>query len=426
MKLYLILLLAFLTATASAQTRVEKRNGIWYIIKTEVLTDTSQIPDPSKPPIVVVPPIDPPTTGFPGPVINVLPGQSISSAVARASAGTWVTIQAGTYNEPNIVVPAGVNIWGVGDVFINAMTPGAYGVNGENGTTALLALSSSSRIAGNQRIHNLKLRGSAGKGVGGIMVNQRNNVVITKVDVQNFNFSGIWVMYSDNVTVSGAILNNNSWSSIGWASGEFNFVEVNNFLFRDIIATSSSPSKGYGFKALWSGKKNLYNGVFRKIETRMHHASNWNNGQSYNIGFEIHDTKLQGNIVVDSSYFENQISIVIPEANVGSITFQNSRHDGKNDRYTFELWLNNFKTKNFTSINSSQFAFNVEHTRSVNNWLIESTKWTQGTAGMMSWGAPFLFGNGGKTNIVLQGSTFTSSYPATLTYKPNNTGIIIR
>lgn len=422
MRYILILLLWFVGTLAFGQTktRVEKRNGVWFLIEESVLTDTSQIPDPVKPPPVVVEP-PPPNAGFPGPVINVAPGQSISQAVARATAGTWVVIAAGTYNEPNMIVPLGVNIWGVGEVIINCSTSGAYAVNGENGTTALLALSSASRSQGNQRIHNLKLRGSVGKGVGGIMVNQRNNVVITNVDIQNFNFSGLWVMYSDNVVVSGARLNNNSWISTGWASGEFNWVETNNCLFRDIITTSNSPNKGYGFKVLWSGKKNIYNNTFRKIQTKMNHLSNWNNGQSYNLGFEMHDCRVVGNVVVDSSYFENQISIVFPEANTGTVTFQNSSHDGKNDRYTFELFLDNFKAINFTSTNSSQFAFNVETSRPVKNWLLQNVKWTQGTAPTLSWGAPFLFSSSGKENIVLQSSSFTP-----LSYKPNSTGIIIR
>lgn len=402
------------------QTRVEKRNGIWYLIKTEVLTDTSQIPDPAKPPIVVVPPVDPPTTGFPGPVINVLPGQSIASAVARATAGTWVTIQAGTYNEPNMVVPLGVNVWGVGKVIINATTPGKFGESGQDGTQALFMFSSSSRVAGNQRISNLELRGGA-RGIGGVIVSQRNNVMVTDLIIDGFNFSGLWFLYSDNSTASRIRINNSSYASTGWATGEFNWVETNNCLFRDIITTSNSPNKGYGFKVLWSGKKNVYNNTFRKIETRMHHASNWNNGASHNIGFEMHDVRVQGNIIVDSSYLENQISIVIPEANPGTVTFQNSRHDGKNDRYTFELWLNNFKTKNFTSVNSSQFAFNVEHTRAVSNWTIESTTYNRGTAPDLGWSATFLFGNGGKSNIVLQSSSF-----APLTIKPNNSGVIIR
>lgn len=420
MKVYLILLLAFLAATASAQTRVEKRNGIWYIIKTEVLTDTSQIPDPAKPP-VVVPPVDPPPTGtFPGPVINVLPGQSISSAVARATSGTWVTIQAGTYNEPNIVVPLGVNIWGVGKVIINATTPGKFGESGQDGSQALFMFSSSSRVSGNQRISNLELRGGA-RAIGGIIVNQRNNVMVTDVIIDGFNFSGLWIMYSDNSTASRIRINNSSYASSGWATGEFNWVETNNCLFRDITTTSNSPNKGYGFKVLWSGKKNVYNNTFRKIQTKMHHASIWNNGASHNIGFEMHDVRVQGNIMVDSSYFENQISLVLPEANPGTVTFQNSTHDGKNDRYTFENWLDNFIVKNFRSVNASQFSFNVETTRIVKNWTLDNVTWSRGTAPDLGWGATFLFGSGGKSNIVLQSSSFTPS-----TFKPNSTGIIIR
>jgi hypothetical protein len=420
--LLFILALAISSASfAQVKSRVEKRNGIWFLIEESPLSDTSQIPDPVKIPPVVIDPEIPGPIKFPGPTIHVLPGQSIAQAVARATAGTWVIVSAGTYNEPNFIVAPGVNIWGMGEVIINASTSGGYAINGENGTTALIALSSSSKTPGNQRIHNLKLRGFAGKGVGGIMVNQRSNVVITRVDIENFNFSGLWIMYSDNIVVSGARLHNNSYCNTNWASGEFNYVEVNNCLFRDIVTTSSSPSRGYGFKVLWSGRKNVYNVTFRKIETRMHHSSNWQAGKSNNIGFEMHDVRVQGKILVDSSYFENQISIVLPEANPTEVIFQNGRHDGKNDRYTFETWLDNFKVINFTSTNSSQFSFNVETTRVVKNWLLQNVKYSRGTAPDLGWSATFLFGSGGQQNIVLQGSTFSP-----LTYKPNQNGIIVR
>jgi hypothetical protein len=421
MKKTFLLIFGVLVAVASfGQTRVEKRNGIWYLIRTEVLTDTSQIPDPSKPPIVVIPPVDPNPGTFPGPVVNVLPGQSIKTAVERAAAGSWVTIQAGTYNEPNITVPLGVNIWGVGKVIINSTTAMKYGQSGTNGTEALISLASSARAQGNQRIHNLDLRGN-GIGMGGLTVSQRNNVVVTQVLVDGFNFSGMWVMYADNIVVSGVRINNSSWISTGWASGEFNWVETNNCLFRDIITTSNSPNKGYGFKVLWSGKKNVYNNTFRKITTKMNHLSNWNSGQSYNIGFEMHDVRIQGNIVVDSSHFENQISLVTPEANPGTVTFQNSTHDGKNDRYTFETWLDNFVVRNFKSVNASQFSFNVESTRIVKNWTLDRVTYSRGTAPDLGWGATFLFGSQKASNIVIQASSFTP-----LTFKPDKTGIIQR
>jgi len=77
---------------------------------------------------VTPPTVPPPTTG----AIIVNPGQSIKAAVESATAGKTVEILAGTYNEPNINVPSGVSIKGIGAVLIVATTPGVAG-NPETG-----------------------------------------------------------------------------------------------------------------------------------------------------------------------------------------------------------------------------------------------------------------------------------------------------
>jgi hypothetical protein len=373
---------------------------------------THTIPDypviPTTPPVVEPPIVTPPPTTK---VINVSPGINTIGNAAKAAASGYTIVPAnGTYNEADFILPPGVSIVGQSKdgVIVNATTKKIYPTDDplKNG---VIQARSDSRVNGNQRIANLTIRGN-GNAIGGILVNNRDNVTVEDIYIENCNFYGLWLFYADNPKVYRVKTFNTSWCSTSFASGEICFAEISNYIFEDIEVTSNSPTRGYGFKFLWGNYtengvtkyRNLYAGTFRRIKTRMNHSSNWANNTSYNIGFELHDFIAKGPILIESPDFGNQVSLHSPVADNFPITFRNPVGDLGNDRYVFEVIKDNVIVENPNFKNASQFMFNGQDNRLVTNVQVTGGSYDQGTAPNTGWGAFVLIGRKGTQGVVFK------------------------
>jgi hypothetical protein len=371
------------------------------------------IPDypvvPTTPPVVEPPPVvvDPPVITFP-------PGTGITSgfqdALNSAGDGKEVIIAKGTFlNVPNLTLKPNVSLIGFekGGVIIKPASKKLY-VAGTDNSDAWLRAASPSRVAGNQKIANLKILGEGAQG--GVFIENRDNVSVDNVEIGLCSFMGFWARYCKGLRVNGMILYDNSWCTTGaggWASGEFCYCELDDFIINDVYVSSTAKSRGYGFKALWGSDlpkgvhRNIYSGKFTKLRTNMHHESNWNNGASHNIGFELHGLHVKGNVSIEDSIIENQVSLHQPDAtnSTGSFKYLRNQHNGENDRYAIELIMNNVEIANNSIINCSQFTFNGQDNMVVKNGNIHHNSFDQGTAPDVSWGATFMFGAKGADNI---------------------------
>lgn len=386
---------------------VKKENGIWWIYQKSRVTDTTAIPDPPK---IVLPPVDPPPVEPPPleKVIKVNPGtaSSIGTAVRMAAAGWTVMPMNGTYNEVDFTVAPGVSIMGesLAGVIVNCLTKKVYPTDKaeENG---LIRLHSPSRVNGNQSIRNLTIRGN-GLVMGGIYVFNRDNIIIDQIHVENTNFFGVWTSYCKTLQVTNVTTRNASWAGTSFASGEICFVEIDDFLFKNISLSSNLATEGYGFKAIWgvdgSKFRNMYSGVFDNVKVDMHHYSAWANGTSYNIAFEMQSVNYMGKIVIKNSRFENQVSLHSQTCSTGSILMEDVLIDGENDRYGIESIACNVTLRRVKVINTSQMIFNGQPNYQIKNWLIENCEYDQGTAGTFSWGGVILVGRSGAANIVFK------------------------
>lgn len=235
-----------------------------------------------------VPPI-PPVTGD----IIVSAGQSIKTAVETATSGKIVFIKNGGYYENVVNVPVGVTIKGESR---NGVIINLTGTHPAQSETAIFQLKSGSRTNGNQTISGLTIVGTS-SGSGGIMVDNRDNVTITDVRIQDMNFSGVWLKNTTGSKLTYSELTNNSWASSGWVSGEVNLfnadVDVSyNTITNNKVGANGWSSKGYGVKCLW--QNGTVKGKINHNTIDLPPQSLWNNGQSPNISIEFNDAYPKG------------------------------------------------------------------------------------------------------------------------------------
>jgi hypothetical protein len=368
------------------------------------IDDYPVIPTPpvvQPPPVVVVPP-----------VITFPPGTGISSGFADALNSAVpdkpVVISKGKYTGfPDVVLKPGVSLIGFekdGVELVPAIKRGW--VNGADNSDALIKIASSSRVDGNQKIANIKITGAGA--LGGILVNNRDNVTMENIEVGGCNFFGVWARFAKGLKVNGMRLYDNSFANTQYASGEFCYCELDQFDINDVYVSSTVGNRGYGFKAIWGvdGDKfrNMYAGKFTKLRTNMHHDSAWNAGKSNNIGFECHGMHIKGDWLLQDCAFENQVSLHSPTdaGQTGKIRITNSIIDGENDRYGIEGIVNSLEVDHCTIKNTSQFIFNGQDNIKVSNWNIHDNNYDQGTAPTQSWGAVYLFGSKGAENVIMK------------------------
>jgi hypothetical protein len=334
-------------------------------------------------PVIVVPP--PPT----GDVLNVSPTSNVKSVIETASNKT-ILFAPGTYNLPSVFVPAGVSI-DLGTAIVVATTPGNF-----NEAKAVFHFNSGSRIGGNQFIQGGTIRGN-NIAACGIIVNNRDNVHIRNVNLSDFKFLGIWVQNASGGSVGPAKLFNTSGAITSWASGEVCFTNISNYEFHDLDLGSNATTRGYAMKALYGGGTVGPNVKFYNIKCNMNKASVWNNGQSMNIGLEVHDTKIIAPVEIYNSYFYNQMSLAIGHHNQGKIRVHHNTFDSPGT-YAVETILDNFEFDNNIIINSPMMFANFQKNTMWSNWVAYKNKFIN-PAPTPTWGGIILVGGDGVSNV---------------------------
>jgi hypothetical protein len=157
----------------------------------------------------------------------------------------------------------------------------------------------------------------------------------------------------------------------------------------------------------------------------MNHQSAWDNYKSYNIGFEMQSVNYMGNILIENSDFENQVSLHSQTCAPGTITLRNCTGDLKNDRYVIEYIACNLTVERCNFKNASLFLFNGQPNIKVNNGNIRDNTWDQGTAPTQNWGSVVLIGSSGASNVVIRNNIIRKrSNNVLLKYQqPPNTGV---
>lgn len=367
---------------------------------TYVITDYFKVYNPQEVPDVPVPPV--------GDIV-VSPGQSIKAAVEGATSGKTVQILAGTYLENQINVPIGVSIVGTGTVFIDFTgTPLAQG--SESG---MIQLKSSSRVNGNQTIDGFTIRGKYIAN-GGIIVDNRDNVTIKNVKVQETTFFGIWGKNAANFKYFDCECLNTSWASDGWCSGELNIFNLTNMHIHHNKFTNNLKNaagqyiKGYGIKSMWG--HNTLSGIIEHNTFNLCPSSIWKNSSGPNIDIEFHDTWAgAGNVIVRFNKLTNMVSATGNKTtgNAGRwIIEDNELNLQTGSTCHVEVACNNIDIKNNIMRGASIITANFVPNSKYNDCVVDGNDFVSNGVNQ-GWGGTFLIGPTGVTNFVYKNNRIT-------------------
>lgn len=334
----------------------------------------------------VSPPIPP--TGD----IIVPPGQSVKSAVESAASGKTVQLLAGVYNENTINVPLGVNIVGAGkgQTFIDFT-----GTHAQQSETAIMQLKSSSQVNGNQTLSGFTIRGKF-LGNGGIIVDKRDNVIITDVKIQETTYFGGWLKNTGTEWSNSEFLNT-SWASVGWVTGELNVQNITNTLIHHNLFTTTRTDKGYGIKALWSNgtvrTSKIYSNKFQLVKTSI-----WNNGSAPNIDLELHDTYYAGIEIYDND-FGTVLSLASHRPTTSGITKVTGNRFTWSSTCHIELVCSDILIEGNTFSGAPMMTANFQPNGKWVNQTINNNDFISNNANP-SWGGVFLVGADGANMII--------------------------
>lgn len=343
--------------------------------------------------------------------IFLTPGVSAKLAIESASSGTKFQLGNGVYPETTINVPVGVSIYPPvsGTAYFEAVH--AAPVDAATRDVAIFQLKSGSRVNGNQTISGFTVRGKF-TATGGIIVDNRDNVIIDKVIVNDCNFSGVWIRNSTGSTLSNSEITNSSWASTGWVSGEVNVggvligVEIHhNKISNNKIGANGLSSKGYGIKALY--KDGTYNcKIYSNIIT-LPPTSLWNNGQSPNISIEFNQATPDGIEIYDNEV-NNMISMACYKpTKSGRIWLHNNRYNLQpGSTAHVEAVCSNLTVENEIMRGAPMIAANFQPNGKWNDQVFNNIDFVSNNANP-SWGGTFLIGPDGVTNVVYKNSKIT-------------------
>ena len=291
------------------------------------------------------------------------PGQSIKTAIEKATSGQTVGLLAGNYTKNLFNVPQGVSLIGAGkdQTFINftgsmpqqsetamiqlkggtTTTATTWAVGGVGmallvclwlmihlrpwrlqfikiiaGIIVILVIGAilyilispraTTAAAGNQTISGFTINGKF-QCTGGIYLTGRNNVKILNVKVQETTYFGVWLKNTTGSEFANSELFNSSWASVGWVTGELCIHNITNTIIHNNLFKATRTDKGYGIKALWPDgtitNSKIYSNRFQLVKTSI-----WNNGSAPNIDIELHDTHYAGIEIYDND-FEQWVAI---------------------------------------------------------------------------------------------------------------------
>jgi gliding motility-associated-like protein len=240
------------------------------------------------------------------------PWRTIGYALSKipANQGHTLQISSGTFIESAFLnVPVGVNIQGAGiDATIiraasNLYYPqSAYG----NKTHYLVNLSNGSQST-KQTIKGFTIDGSGKQVYGGLIVYNRNNVILESISVRDMYYCGIRLQKTNDSRMTKCTIRNSSWGSSSYAMGAFLIgdverVEIDNNLVDENFA--------YGIKL--DGGQKMWNTKFHHNTITVNPVGAWktNTGASApNMAFELWDGDLR-NVEIYENNMDNVLSIV--------------------------------------------------------------------------------------------------------------------
>jgi hypothetical protein len=348
-------------------------------------------PDPIDP----IPPI--------GNEIIIQPGQDINNIIKDLPRGSNVRLASGNHTVGKLSIPDGVNFRGSGkgNTFINA-TPGIWASNNED---AMLYMRGGT---GTQVISDMTIKGN-NVANGGVFIS-RNNVSVENLKVENCKFFGLWTTSNSGFKTYELDLINNSWSSVGWCSGELIFGGIlSNFDVELGLIQTTTNSKGYAVKILWNDntftKNKLINGKIHGGRIDLMHFSLWNNGQSRNISIEIFNCSVEGTLDIYDMIIENQVSLALHMPNPGKIIIRNSTFKLEGDTYTCETVCNNLELRDLQIYEASMIFANFQPNYKINNLVVDRVSFSSPSGNAFSYGGIVLVGPSGATNVVIRNSS---------------------
>ncbi|HEX5001145.1 MAG TPA: Ig-like domain-containing protein, partial [Bacteroidia bacterium] len=241
------------------------------------------------------------------------PWRTLRSAVSKvpANQGHIIKLSSGTFIENGpIDIPTGVNIEGSGSstvlkaassFYYNPVTPG-YSPD-----KFLIRFISSSPTNGGQSIKNLTVNGDGKKLHGGILFQNRDNILAEGLRLEYINFTGLWLWKSRNSRVTNCEFLNCAWASYDWCVGAFIVGDLENV---EIDHVKIDEGNGYGFKALVFGTQRgrIANTKIHDCSFKVNPFGVWHDGQGPNIALELWGTYMN-NVEIYNNYFDNNLSL---------------------------------------------------------------------------------------------------------------------
>lgn len=327
--------------------------------------------------------VPPPT----GDIIDVLPGENLKNKIESASSGTTVRIANAVFNSPSINVPVGVNV---------ECGPSTVLTCSSTGESSLFNFKSSSTVSTKQTISNCTLEGN--NATYSMITVENRNVDLTNVKIKNTNFTGAWIKNSIG-TISGCDFYNAGWSGASYLSGALNIFNsplvIQNNTFR-----SDKNSKGTGIEALWPENNTLTNLKILNNTFKLSHHNPWNGGTSKNFAIEFVGVTYRG-IEIAGNNFGNEVSLASHKPGNGTKTIvRDNIGDLGGDDFFLEVICSDIEVYNNNITGARMFSANMQpNSRWVNHTYRNNTFISSGPVG---WGAIFLFGPTGVSNVLIE------------------------
>jgi hypothetical protein len=306
------------------------------------------------------------------------PWRTVRHAAASVPSGSTIHVAGGIYVEDGqVTVPEGVSIIGAGigttilrgssDFYYHPDTP-SYAAD-----RFLVNLTSDYMSAGDQTISNFSIDGDSKQLHGGIFVRNRSNVTVSGVQVQNTNFTGVWLWsLQDSKFVDSQIVNC-SWGSSTYVVGALNIGDLTRV---EIARVNIDENRGYGIKAMGPpGNNNIISTKVHDCRISVTPFNMWNGGGTVsNFAIELWAVNLVGNEFYNN-YVDNIFSIVnennVPSTGVQTIRVHHNTFDlsarAQGAAYAVELY--------FSDVEVDHNYF-IKGTQGIANWIGSCSNWS--------------------------------------------------
>ncbi|MEM9935919.1 MAG: hypothetical protein AAF824_20000, partial [Bacteroidota bacterium] len=212
----------------------------------------------------------------------------------------------------------------------------------------LISLSSNQgRVDGNQSISDLTIDGANKQIYGGILVYRRENVEIANVKVSETFFTGIWLFWSDHLSVHDIIIRDCSWGNSGFSSGGINiggikYADLYRLDIEEREQREGTKGGGYGLVAIGPWFENdLIDVKLHDSKIIVHFEGLWENGLAPNFCIEYHNVSSY-NCEIYRNEVNNVMSLVDPSHADPTLGF-----DGKYQRdHSVRVYDNYFNIDN--------------------------------------------------------------------------------